>query len=218
MKKIILLLFFLSQITVAQNVNYGRETLPKHNISLSFSWDFAASAGLHYQFLPSAAKWRGIGVSARLPTGENVFDDYSLSAFGDWQLMNKKQIKSFVRLGVFDKKMANTNATLLTAGAFVAPSIAHYSRVFYIGFEGKFERSILTQYQNKEELKQYYLEMKDGVSFKGQAQNFSAGLMSGLSIQKTDVDLGIGLVNIGHIGGIPFVPFYFRIGLSRGMY
>jgi hypothetical protein len=220
MKKLIVTIsgILLSLHVLAQNVNYGREKMHKYQIGLSFSWDFAASPGIQYQYLKTNSKWRGLGVNFNLPTSENIFDDYAVSGFSDWQLFDKKHIKSFARIAVFEKKLVNTNAELNTLGAFLEPSIAYYHNPFYIGLEAKYSWSIFTKYKSTEELRQYFPEMKDGIAFKAQGQTFSAGLKTGFSIKKRDVDLGVGMVNVGHIGGVPFVPFYFRVGVSRGVY
>lgn len=219
MKKLLTFLFipFCIYESTAQHINYGRDAVRANAVSVSFNWDFAASAGLSYQKNTDKKCLKSFGADLQMPFGKDLFDEHSFELFQDWQIAGATNSwKLLTRTSLQHKRMQNKNARLSNTGVSVKPFGGYYGRHFHIGLEAGYERSLFTKFYNYENLNSDFPEIKNGISFKAQSQVFSAGIRSIISIKRLDISTNAGMVNIGHLGGAPFVPFFFSLGLSYG--
>jgi hypothetical protein len=184
-----------------------------HLINLNIGWDYGSTIGIGYGYKLRTDLPVVLNVDFSLPFGSKVLDDFKVKLGGQVELVRQGNFSATVKAYAIFRRYQNIMARLLNFGSEFSGVCGYYRPNWYAAAEFGFDKAITTHIKNSAQMREYFLEVKDGW-YIPTAGNFFYGIQGGYSFNRYDVYLKIGKTVTQDLKTAAMIPFYLQLGLN----
>jgi hypothetical protein len=209
------LLFFITKESHSQSINWGSlKNNQKHIFHVNAGFDYGVVYGIGYSYQFKSKLPALLNISYSLPSGGKLFDDFKTKIGGQVSLyrINSFQFSASVH-GIY-RRYENPLVRLQNFGSELSGVIGYYKSRWFVAGEFGFDKAIVTHFKHTTEFKADFPQVKDGWYEPSTGGNFSYGLQTGYSFNRSDLTLKLGKVLTEDFKTKPSIPYYFQLGYN----
>lgn len=217
--KIILFVLILSAFasqSFSQNINWGNlKNEQRHIVHIGMGWDYALVYGVGYGYQLNSKIPVVLNASYSFPSGGKLFDDFKTKIGGQAMLYRSNNFQFSASVHAIYRRYENPLVCLQNFGSEMTGHIGYYKSKWFVAGEVGFDKAIATHFKHSASFKQnVYSDVKDGWCKPATGGNFSYGLQTGYSFDRSDITFKIGKVVTQDFKTTPLIPYYLQLGYN----
>ena len=215
---IIAALLFITIIegNFAQNLNWRALNPEQPNmVYLNIGYDFGMTTQIGYSRSLKAFKPISLLADYSFPMGENVFDDLKIRLGGQIELYEINGFSVSTKLLANIRRHETDLVRMAGFGTELSLVAGYYKPGWFVAGEFGLDKSIITNLEHSDIMKEKYPEIKDGWYIPS-GGNYFYGIQAGKSLGNTmELSLRFGFTDAQGKDEDSLLPYYGQIGLIK---
>jgi hypothetical protein len=201
----------------SQNINWKNlKSEQKHVIHIGIGWDYGLVYGVGYGYQLNSKIPVILNASYSFPSGKNLADDFKTKLGAQALLYRNNNIQMSASINAIYRRYENPLVCLKNFGGEIMGNIGYYKSKWFVGVDFGFDKAIATHFKHSASFKEnVYSDVKDGWARPATGGNFSYGIQTGYSFNRSDITFEIGKVTTQDFKTAPLIPYYLQLGYNH---
>ena len=211
-----LILFFgMGHQPLAQTLNWNNlEKSDQHILNPHTGWDYGMTFGIGYANKSNAEFPLLLGGEISFPAGKKLLEDFKVKIGAQARLVQLNHFHLSASVQGIYRRYENELVRLQNFGSEAGLAFGYYRSRWFVAAEGGFDKAIVTHFKHFDLYTDNIFPAPDGWFEPPSGGNIFYGLRTGLTLNRNDIYLRIGLVATEDFSNSPLVPYYAKLGYS----